>query len=78
MELVRKREDVGIVRLGGIERKVSLALLDNVRVGDHLIIHAGFAITVLNAEEAKETLQLLQEVFNAEQLPTTTPDTKLG
>jgi hydrogenase expression/formation protein HypC len=67
MELVRKEsEDVGIVRLGGLERKVSLALVDNVEIGNYLIVHAGFAITVLDAEEARKTLQLLREVFGDE------------
>jgi hydrogenase expression/formation protein HypC len=67
MELVRiESEGVGIVRLGGLERKVSLALVDNVEIGNYLIVHAGFAITVLDAGEARKTLQLLREVFGDE------------
>jgi hydrogenase expression/formation protein HypC len=78
MELVRKEsEGVGIVRLGGLERKVSLALVNNVEIGNYLIVHAGFAITVLDAEEARKTLQLLQEVFGDE-LPLKTPPNPEG
>ena len=51
---------------GGIVREVNISLVD-VQVGQYVIVHAGFAIQVMNEEEAKETLQLWQEIFELEQ-----------
>ena len=55
--------DRGLVEEGGLEVEVSLALIDGPRVGDHLLVHAGFAIERLDPEEAAETLRLLREVI---------------
>jgi len=48
--------------IGGVERTISLALTPEARVGDYVLMHTGFAIGVLDAEEAQETLQLLEEL----------------
>jgi hydrogenase expression/formation protein HypC len=45
----------------GTKVKVNFALLESVAVGDWVIIHAGYAISKLNEEEAQETLSLLRE-----------------
>ncbi len=52
----------GLVEIGGIERTVSLALTPEAQVGDYVLLHTGFAINVLDAEEAHETLRLLSEL----------------
>ena len=41
---------------------VNLALLDDPRIGEWVIVHAGFAISRLNDQEARETLDLLREI----------------
>lgn len=46
--------------------KASFIFLDDPRVGDWVIIHAGFAISRLEEEEARETLALLREIVEAE------------
>jgi len=53
--------NMGKVDYVGTKVKTNFALLSDVRVGDWVIIHAGFAITKLDEEEARETLQLLRE-----------------
>jgi len=53
---------MGIGELGGVKRKVSLLLLDKVKIGDYVLLHAGFAISKIEAKEAEELLQLLREV----------------
>ena len=53
---------MGIGELGGVKKKVSLMLLDKVRVGDYVLLHAGFAINKLGTKEAEELLQLLREI----------------
>jgi hydrogenase expression/formation protein HypC len=50
------------VEIGGIHNRVSIALLDEVQVGDYLIVHAGFAITRLDVKEAEQTLALFEEI----------------
>ena len=48
--------------VGGIRSRVSIALIDDVVVGDFLIVHAGFAITRLDVEEAEKSLALFNEI----------------
>jgi len=54
-------EEMGTVDLGGVERKVSLALVD-AEVGDYVIVHVGVAISCLDEEEAKRTLAMFYEL----------------
>ena len=54
--------DVGIVEFGGIRKEVDASLLD-VKPGDYVIIHAGAIISRLSPEEAKETLELWEELM---------------
>ncbi|MBN2408334.1 MAG: HypC/HybG/HupF family hydrogenase formation chaperone [Candidatus Aminicenantes bacterium] len=50
----------------GAKVRVDFSLLEDVRPGDWVIIHAGFAITKLNEEEAQETLALLREITGSQ------------
>lgn len=65
MELVERTGDEGIVELDGVRRQVSLMLMPEVELGDHLLIHAGFAIGSVDAEQAAETLAILREYADA-------------
>ena len=62
LKIVSIKGKMGIGELGGIRRKVSLMLLDKVRVGDYILLHAGFAINKFETKEAEELLQLLREI----------------
>jgi hydrogenase expression/formation protein HypC len=55
-------EDTAIVELGGVRKEVSLALVDGVAVGDYVIVHVGFALSRLDADEAAKTLALFAEM----------------
>jgi hydrogenase expression/formation protein HypC len=68
-KLISKRDDLGLVELGGVEREVSLMLTPEAEVGQYLIVHAGFAINVMDEEEAGATLALLNELAEAAQEP---------
>ena len=50
------------VEIGGISRRISLALTPEAKVGDYAIVHTGYAINILDQEEAEETLKLLEEI----------------
>jgi hydrogenase expression/formation protein HypC len=49
----------------GVQRQASLLLLEDARVGDYVIVHAGFAIQKLDDAAAQETLDLLREAIAA-------------
>jgi len=55
-------DDTAIVDLGGVRKEISLALLADVRVGDYVILHVGYALTKLDPEEAEKTLALFAEL----------------
>lgn len=62
MKLIQIKGVKGIVELSGVKKEVSLKLLEEFKIGDYLIIHAGFAIERLNEEEAMKTLKIWQEM----------------
>jgi hydrogenase expression/formation protein HypC len=71
-EVVEVREESGLkfgkVRFAGVARDVCLECVPTVVVGDFVLVHVGFAISVIDAEEAARTYQLLQELGEAEEL----------
>jgi len=62
MKLTLVSGSQGKAALEGVSRQVALDLVPEARVGDYVIIHAGYAIQVLDEKSAQETLQLLTEV----------------
>jgi hydrogenase expression/formation protein HypC len=50
------------IEVGGIHSRISTALIDDVAIGDYVIVHAGFAITRLDVAEAEKTLALFDEI----------------
>jgi hydrogenase expression/formation protein HypC len=58
-------DDMARVSLDGVSKVISLALVENIAVGDYVILHVGYALTRLDAAEAERTLDLLDEVAAA-------------
>ncbi|MDX1404115.1 MAG: HypC/HybG/HupF family hydrogenase formation chaperone [Woeseiaceae bacterium] len=54
--------DQALVEVGGVRSQVSLALVDDVGVGDYVIVHVGHAIGRLDVEEAEKTLALFRQI----------------
>ncbi len=50
------------VEMGGVSRVVSLALTPQAEVGEYVIVHAGYAIGILDEQEALETLELFRQM----------------
>lgn len=64
---IEKNNEHAIVDYGdGTKRKANVTLVD-VKVGDYVLVHAGFAIEVLNEKEAEETLDLFREILSYEE-----------
>lgn len=55
-------DEHAIVDMGGVRKSISTALLDEVTVGDYVIVHVGYALNRLDTEEAEETLRLFAEL----------------
>ncbi len=55
--------DKALVEFGGASRKISIAMLPEAKVGDYVIVHAGYAISKLDEREALEELWLWKEVM---------------
>ncbi len=71
-EIIQIEEGVATVRIGEALRKASLMLLpEEPNLGDYVIVHAGFALNVVDPIEAQESLRLLRELaaFAADEEP---------
>ena len=62
MKLVKIDGDEGIAAASGLERKVNLSFLKKLKIGDYVLIHAGFAMEKVDAKEAKRTIRAWKEV----------------
>ena len=63
MKLVTIEGTRGVVASGTLEVEISLALLPDARPGDHVLVHAAFALERIDEAEAEETLEMLREVI---------------
>jgi len=70
-KIVRIKNNMGTIDIEGTQREVSLLLQEDAKVGDYVIVHAGFAIQKIDEEEALETLRFLRQIV-------TELDEKLG
>jgi hydrogenase expression/formation protein HypC len=59
------RPRMGRVRFGGIQKRICLEWIPDVKIGDYVIVHVGFAIGKMDEEEAMKTLELFREVDGA-------------
>jgi len=53
--------DVALIDVGGVQKRISLALVDGVQPGDYVIVHVGYALTRLDPDEAERTLATFAE-----------------
>ncbi len=55
-----------MIDFGGVQREANVSLIEP-RVGDYVVVHAGFAIQVVDEEEARETIKLWEELLASQQ-----------
>jgi hydrogenase expression/formation protein HypC len=65
---------MGKVSFGGIAKEVCLAYVPEAQIGDYVIVHAGFALSVIDEKEAMEVFELLKEMQELSELET--PETE--
>ena len=69
MQVLVVKDDMVVAEIDGVQREASLLMLDeSVAVGDYVIVHAGFAIARIDPEEAQETLRMMRELFNPQDM----------
>lgn len=61
-KIIKVNSEMAEVSIGGTIVKVSLQMVDNVKEGDFVLVHAGFALQKIDEKEALKTLQLLREM----------------
>ena len=71
--IVELRDDtglaMGVVDFGGVRREVCLAYVqDEARLGDYVIVHVGFAISMVDETEARRTFEVLREMSQLDEL----------
>lgn len=64
VEIDKNKEHATVDYGDGTKRKANITLV-NVKIGDYVLVHAGFAIEVLNEKEAQETLDLFREMLSS-------------
>jgi hydrogenase expression/formation protein HypC len=65
MVLVERNEFEGVAEIDGVQRRVSVMYVPEAEVGDYVLVHAGFAIGQVDADEAAKTLEMLREYSDA-------------
>ncbi len=63
-KITKIENQMGTIDMEGAHRDVSLLLLEDARVGDYVIVHAGFAIHKIDEAEAMESLKILREMVS--------------
>jgi len=63
-KIVKIENNIGTVDVDGVKRKTSLLLLEDAKVGDYVIVHAGFAIHKIDEQVAMESLKILRETLS--------------
>ncbi len=54
--------DEADIEIGGVTRRISVMLTPEARVGDYALVHTGYAINILDKDEAEETLKLFEDI----------------
>lgn len=65
MKIVKIEDGYAYAEAEGIRKKINIVLVADVKVGDYVMVHAGFAISKFEKEEAEQILKILKEYKNA-------------
>lgn len=61
-KIIKIENNMGTIDMEGTQREVSLLLQEDAKVGDYVIVHAGFAIQTIDEQEAMESLKILRQL----------------
>ena len=60
-KIIKIEDGMGIIDVDGVQRRTSLLLIEDAKVGDYVIVHAGFALHKIDEAAAMESLRILKE-----------------
>jgi len=63
VKVIKIKGNLAEVDMAGVKRDADVRFLENVKPGDYVLVHAGFAIEKIDEQQAKETLKLLKDVY---------------
>jgi hydrogenase expression/formation protein HypC len=66
VEIDKKKQSATVDYGSGTKRKANVSLVD-IKIGDYVLVHAGFAIQILDKKEAQETLALFREMLSLQE-----------
>ncbi len=71
MKILSVNQEFGTAEaeISGFRQQIRIDLLEDVREGEYVIVHAGFAIQKISEEDAKSTLELLKDIFFDDEIP---------
>lgn len=64
LKIIELNKEEAVGEIYGIKKAFRIDLLDNPKINDYVLVHAGFGISIVNEEEATETLKLIKEVIS--------------
>ncbi len=62
VEIIDVENHLAKVEIGGVRRAVNIGMLDDIVLGDYVLVHVGFAMSKIDEKEAEETLRMLREL----------------
>jgi len=68
VRIVSIEDSEALTEICGVKRRVSIILTPEAKEGDYVLLHTGYAISVIDEAEALETLRLLEEIANASEV----------
>ena len=60
-KILKIKDNIATIDVDGVQKEVSLLLLEDPKVGEYVVVHAGFAINKINEDHALESLKLIKE-----------------
>ena len=68
---INNDEETALIQLTGVQKEINIQLVPQVKIGDWVILHAGFAIEIIDEKEAEKTLDSFRELIEASKTATT-------
>jgi hydrogenase expression/formation protein HypC len=67
MRIISMTESTGIAEMGGVKKNISFIMCPEAKIDDYVIVHAGFAIQILDENEANERLKLFRQIVDLDE-----------
>ena len=66
MRVISIADSTGVAEMGGVKKNISFIMCPEAKIDDYVIVHAGFAIEILDEDEANERLKLFRQIVDLE------------